>query len=75
MSCKSSSLSDPSSDDEFLSKGVQPYSHKPTFFKASVVYDSEHGLEEETDAQEEVDEIIANTKCCQCGQCYESLCY
>ena len=64
MSSKSSSLSDPSSDDEFLNEGIRPYSHEAAFSKAPVVYDGEHWLEEEIDGQKKVDERITNTNCC-----------
>ena len=44
---KSRPMSDTSSE-ELFSKRFQSHSHDPTFSMASVAYDGEHGLEEET---------------------------
>ena len=56
---KSRPISDTSSDDLF-SKIFQPHSHDPTFSMASVVYDGEHGSEEETNDQNVVAQRIDN---------------
>ena len=76
MSFKSSSLFVSSSDDGFFSEGIQPYSYETRFDKARVVYDGKHGLEEETDDQEELAERICNTDSLKCSvqTSYESFC-
>ena len=43
MCSKSSSLSVSSFKDKFFNDGIQPYSREPTFSKAPVVYEGEHG--------------------------------
>lgn len=58
-----SSLFVSSSDDAFFSEGLQPYSYKPRFAKAPVIYDGKHGLDEGTDDQEELAERICNINC------------
>ena len=54
------------SSDELFSKTFQPHSHDPTFSMASVVYDGEHGLEEETNDQKVVAQRIDNANWRQC---------
>lgn len=63
MSFKSSSLFVSSSDDAFFSEGIKPYSYKPRFTKAPVIYYGKHGLDEGTDDQEELVERICNINC------------
>ena len=70
MNSKSTSMSDSSSSvDEFYNKSIQPNSYVFTISKAPVVYDSKHGMEEETNDKEEVDRIVGNASWSQCGKC------
>ena len=48
----------------WIFQGIQCYSQEATSYKATVVYDGEHDLEEETNDQGDVHEWISNTNWC-----------
>ena len=60
---KSSSPSDSLSNDEFFSKGIQPYKHEAAFSKVLVLFDGEHWLKEGTNGQKKLIKELGIQNC------------